>query len=97
VLHLFSSASGERLTADALATVFGDNGLHDAHVGLCGPTSLVNAMDDASRSLGATSIHREDFDIRQGFGPDLSIEIDDLLGGLVGAARGAEVRRASHG
>ena len=84
VLHRFSSASNERLTADALATVFGHDGLYDAYVGLCGPTSLVNAMDVASRALGATSIHREDFDIRQGFGPDLSLEIDDL----VGAARG---------
>jgi predicted ferric reductase len=79
VLHLYSSADGERLTTDELERMFGNDGLRDAHIGLCGPTSLVNAMDTASRQLGASSIHREDFDIRQGFGPDLSIEIDDLV------------------
>lgn len=79
VLHLFASSDGQRLTGDELERVFGTNGLRGAHIGLCGPTSLVNAMDAASRQLGASSIHREDFDLRQGFGPDLSIEIDDLV------------------
>lgn len=82
VLHLSSSADGERLTTDDLERVFGPGGLRGAHVALCGPTSLVNSMDAASRRLGATSIHREDFDLRQGFGPDLSLEIDDLVGAV---------------
>lgn len=78
-LHAYASADGERLEPAELETVFGSDGLAGAHVGLCGPTGLVNRMETASRSLGATTIHREDFDIRQGFGPDLSIEIDDVL------------------
>lgn len=82
VLHLYVSGSGDRLTPEAVREVFGDGGLRSAHVGLCGPTSLVDAMERTSRSLGATSVHREDFDIRQGFGPDLSLDVADLVGSI---------------
>ena len=36
-------------------------------------------MADASRSRGASTIETEDFDIRQGFGPERSQETAELL------------------
>jgi hypothetical protein len=44
-------------------------------------------MAIAASKLGATSIETEDFDIRQGFGPDRSREIDQTI-------RNATSRRA---
>jgi len=76
-LLLCSSTLGTRFSADLLAAHAGDD-LRGAHVAVCGPVGLVHAATDAARSLGATDIETEDFDIRQGFGPDLSRDIDQL-------------------
>ena len=72
-LHLFTGTSG-RLTPDALDVHF-PQGMTDCHVALCGPGSLVTTMADAAHARGATRIETEDFDIRQGFGPERSREI----------------------
>jgi len=77
-LVICSSAEGTRFSESVLAERFGIGGLNDAHVAVCGPASLVSAASAAVRSLGASRVEREDFDIRQGFGPDLSREIDEL-------------------
>ena len=83
-LHIFESGSGSRFTADGLAGVVlgeasaGDQ-LLDTHVAICGPTSLVADAAAAARGLGARRIETEGFDIRGGFGPDLSREIEALL------------------
>ncbi|MEL6891670.1 MAG: ferredoxin reductase family protein [Actinomycetota bacterium] len=77
-LTVFESSAGRRLSpADLDPTVGRD--LAGAHVALCGPASLVADMAAAARRGGAAEIETEDFDIRQGFGPDLSADIDELV------------------
>lgn len=72
-LHVLVSSEGNRFGAGVLDERFGPGGLRDSHVAVCGPTALVAAADRAARMLGATDVERENFDIRQGFGPDLHI------------------------
>lgn len=79
-LHLFISGQ-RRLTVAELDGIFPE-GLDRAHVALCGPTSLVNSMADAAAARGASTIETEDFDIRQGFGPERSKEFDDAVSNL---------------
>jgi predicted ferric reductase len=74
-LELFSS--GNRLSKAALDEHF-PNGMSGTHVALCGPASLVQSLAQAASARGASSIETEDFDIRQGFGPDRSREIDEF-------------------
>lgn len=78
-LHLHCSTEGSRMTRAHLADAVGATGLRGAHVVICGPTALVHEMDAAARALGATRVHHEDFDMRQGFGPDLSVPVADLV------------------
>jgi len=74
-IHLHLYPSGSRLTAEVLDELFAD-GMANHHVALCGPAGLVRDMAMAAHDSGARSIETEDFDIRQGFGPDRSREID---------------------
>ncbi len=78
-LHLFESSAGNRLSGDDLVARVGLDRLAGAHVALCGPAGLVSSMAAVAREHGAARIEREDFDIRQGFGPDLSVDVDDVL------------------
>jgi predicted ferric reductase len=79
-LHVHCSAEGNRMTRAHLAAAAGPAGLRDAHVVICGPGGLVRDLEAAARALGARSVHHEDFDLRQGFGPDLSVLVADLVG-----------------
>jgi len=81
-LHLFVSGEGNRMSASHLEAEFGAGGLRRSHVALCGPDALVRDMTTAAKALGARRIEREEFDMRQGFGPDISREIDDLINRL---------------
>jgi ferredoxin-NADP reductase len=56
----------------------GASNLSNAHIVMCGPESLVRSMKSGMRTHGARHIHAEGFDIRSGFGPDLSRQLDDL-------------------
>ncbi len=76
-LHLFTSATG-RLTPNTLDEIF-PGGLNGYHVALCGPGGLVTTMSNAAASRGAKHIETEDFDIRQGFGPERSAELSALV------------------
>ena len=76
-LVVHASSEGTRFEPETLAHSHQD--LTDAHVAVCGPASLVSLVDAQARALGATRIEHEDFDIRQGFGPDLSRQIDKLV------------------
>ena len=67
-------ASPNRLTPAALDDLFPE-GMADHHVALCGPEALVKDMARASHARGARSIETEDFDVRQGFGPERSRSI----------------------
>ena len=70
-LILHASAAGQRFGPDSLSEHH-VAGLSGAHVAVCGPASLVALVDTEARRLGASFVEHEDFDIRQGFGPDLS-------------------------
>ncbi len=76
-LVVYASGEGNRFAPTSLAEHHGEQGLTGAHVAVCGPASLVSLVDRESRRLGASMVEREDFDIRQGFGPDLSRDLDD--------------------
>lgn len=76
-LQLFTTATG-RLSPSALDERFPD-GMAGCHVALCGPAGLVASMADAAHDRGAERTETEDFDIRQGFGPERSREIADAL------------------
>lgn len=80
-LELFTSTTG-RMGPDDLRRHFPD-GMRGHHVALCGPTALVHDMAAAAHTLGARSIETEDFDIRQGFGPDRSAEFDGAARALL--------------
>lgn len=79
-LHVHASAEGNRLRGDHITDALGTDDLSRAWVVMCGPDSLVAAMRTSLRGLGAREVHVEGFDIRTGVGPDLSREIDELLG-----------------
>lgn len=78
-LSLHVSDEGSRLDPDRLASIIGRTDLRGVHVSVCGPDPLVAAVVHAGRHLHARSVHTEDFDIRQGFGPDLSKPIDTWI------------------
>lgn len=70
-LVLVVSSEGQRFAPEMLVERFGADGLKGSHVAVCGPKGLVNAARAAAEELGASAIEHEEFDIRQGFGPDL--------------------------
>ena len=77
-LHVHASDEGNRLHADHVLTTVGASNLSNAHIVMCGPESLVRSMKSGMRTHGARHIHAEGFDIRSGFGPDLSRQLDHL-------------------
>ena len=79
VLEVFASSQGRRFTAEALSELTGESGLGSVHVAVCGPASLVASASQAARRLGAKAVETERFDIRAGFGPDMSVTIEQLL------------------
>jgi predicted ferric reductase len=81
-LFVHASDEGNRLTPDALRAA-NPAGLAGAHVAMCGPSSLIGDMAAAALRLGAVEVETEDFDIRQGFGPDLSLDVEDAIRSLV--------------
>lgn len=76
-LEVCSSSQGRRFSESLLAERFGAEGLRGGHLAVCGPAGLVTAVRRLGASVGA-EVEHEDFDIRQGFGPDLSMPIAEL-------------------
>lgn len=79
-LEVCASTEGHRFDEALLIDRFGADGLHGAHMAVCGPAGLVTSVRRLGASLGAAEVEHEDFDIRQGFGPDLSRPIAELTG-----------------
>ncbi|MEO0493848.1 MAG: ferredoxin reductase family protein [Actinomycetota bacterium] len=77
-LEVFASREGRRFTPARFSEVVGDR-LAGAHVAVCGPAGLVADVAETARRGGAHEIETEDFDIRSGFGPDMSREIEHLI------------------
>ena len=78
-LHLHVTSDGSRLNPNDVIGEFGDGGLVNAHVVMCGPHGLLRSVSQAARDCGASTIHVEEFDIRSGIAPDLTQEIDDVI------------------
>lgn len=78
-LHVHASDEKNRLHPDQVISAIGDEKLNNTHIVMCGPDSLVKSMTSGLRRHGARHMHVEGFDIRSGFGPDLSQYIDDLV------------------
>ena len=78
-LHVHASDEKNRLHPDQVISAIENEKLHNAHIVMCGPNSLVKSMKSGLRRHGARHMHVEGFDIRSGFGPDLSQYIDDLV------------------
>ncbi len=72
-LHEFSSALGDRLTPERFLEAMGGQDLSHHYIAMCGPPALLRAVAGAARTRGASHFHAEDFDIRQGFGPDVDL------------------------
>ena len=70
-LQVIASSEGQRFGRSTLSEYFGPEGLRGGHVALCGPKSMIVAAERAGRKLGASTVEAEEFDFRQGFGPDL--------------------------
>ena len=85
-LRLCSSTLGTRFNREMLVEHAGSD-LTGAHIAICGPVALVHDASAAARSLGATDIETEDFDIRQGFGPDLSRDVEALVDQFIAAQK----------
>ena len=77
-LEVFASRKGRRFSAEGFKAVVGDR-LQGAHVAACGPAGLVADVADLARRGGAHEVETEDFDIRSGFGPDMSREVEELI------------------
>lgn len=77
-LEVFASREGRRFSPEGFQAVVGDR-LQGAHVAACGPAGLVADVADLARRGGAHEVETEDFDIRSGFGPDMSREVEDLI------------------
>ena len=82
-LEVFASREGRRFSPNGFHEVVGDR-LAGAHVAACGPAGLVSDVADIAWSGGAAEVETEDFDIRSGFGPDMSREIDTAIGNRLG-------------
>jgi predicted ferric reductase len=79
--HLFYAVSS-RQDAPGLAELAEAHGAGRIVLHLHGPATLVRDMTEGVRSLGASRVHVEKFDIRTGIGPDLSAEVDDVVKSL---------------
>jgi predicted ferric reductase len=80
ILHVHASDEKNRIQPDDVINAIGAGNLQNAHIVMCGPDSLVRSMKSGLRRHGARHMHVEGFDIRSGFGPDLSRHIDDVVG-----------------
>lgn len=78
-LEVFASNEGRRFKAAELTETVGRASLAGVHVAVCGPMSLVRDVSAAARRAGATTVETEDFDIRGGFGPDLSTTVEEMV------------------
>lgn len=78
-LHVFDSSAGQGLSIEAISAAVPPGQINGAHVALCGPAGLVRTLQRGTIGLGAQSVEVEDFDFRQGFGPELSREVEELV------------------
>jgi predicted ferric reductase len=78
-LHVHASDEKNRLEPHHVLTETSSDHLRKAHIVMCGPDSLVKSMKSGLRTKGARHMHVEGFDMRSGFGPDMSREVDDLV------------------
>ena len=78
-LHVHASDEKNRLAPHHVLAETRSDHLRNAHIVMCGPDSLVKSMKSGLRTKGARHMHVEGFDMRSGFGPDVSRDVDDLV------------------
>jgi ferredoxin-NADP reductase len=78
-LHVHASDEKKRLQPDHIITAISGAPLQGTHIVMCGPNSLVKSMKSGLRRHGARHMHVEGFDMRSGFGPDLSRHLDEIV------------------
>ena len=78
-LHVHASDEKNRIQPQHVTAAIGGEELHNAHIVMCGPDSLVKSMKTGLRKHGARHLHVEGFDMRSGIGPDLSRYLDDVV------------------
>jgi predicted ferric reductase len=78
-LHVHASDEKNRIQPQHVTAAIGGKELHNAHIVMCGPDSLVKSMKTGLRQHGARHLHVEGFDMRSGIGPDLSRYLDDVV------------------
>lgn len=66
-LHVVSSSTGARLTADEIATHVGED-LKNAKISFCGPVSLRESLARGLKVYGVKRIKYEEFEFRSGLG-----------------------------
>jgi len=79
-LEWFESSAGRRFGSETFAELLGGKDLSEAHVAVCGPSGLIQTVKDVVFGLGASHVETESFDFRGGFGPDLSLTVEELIG-----------------
>ncbi len=77
-LFVYDSSAGNRLTP-AMFREHLPGDPRSTHVAMCGPSGLVDDMATVARAAGIRDVETEDFEIRKGLGPDLSMEVDELI------------------
>ena len=77
-LVICDSQQGRRFSGELVLERMGADGLAGAHVAVCGPNGLVASVRELGYRQGALRVEHEDFDLRQGFGPDLFVPLDRL-------------------
>lgn len=84
-LEVFDRSTG-RFGVAALDRMY-PSGMVGHHVAVCGPEGLVHDVTDVARRRGASTVESEDFDIRQGFGPERSRQWRSIAGRITGRLR----------
>ena len=77
-LVVCASSEGRRFSEELMMEHVGAVDLRGSHMAVCGPAGLVTSLRGIGGAVGAAHVEHEDFDIRQGFGPDLSRPIAEL-------------------
>ncbi|HIG24267.1 MAG TPA: hypothetical protein EYG34_09105 [Acidimicrobiia bacterium] len=79
-LEWFESSTGRRFSVETFSELLRGKSLVGAHIAVCGPNGLIQTVKSIAHDQGVNHVETESFDFRGGFGPDLSVTIEELIG-----------------
>ncbi|MDE0928622.1 MAG: ferric reductase-like transmembrane domain-containing protein [Acidimicrobiales bacterium] len=79
-LEWFESSAGRRFNSTTFAELVAGKNLQGAHLAACGPSGLIQTVKNVAAEWGVSYVETESFDFRGGFGPDLSLTVEELIG-----------------